>query len=62
MVNGAGTINGLMYLLSLYFQDPKFAFHLVQLITRRLVENCARIEALPGRWPEAGGLRAKAAA
>ncbi len=46
----------------LYFQDPKFGFHLVQLITRRLLENCARIEALPGRWPDADGLHAKAAA
>lgn len=36
----------------LYFQNPKFGFYLVQLITRRLLENCARIEALPGRWPD----------
>ena len=46
----------------LYFQNPKFGFHLVQLITRRLLENCARTEALPGRWPEEHRLRAKAAA
>ena len=45
----------------LYFQDPRFGFHLVQLITRRLVENCARLEALPGRWPEAERAHARAA-
>jgi CRP/FNR family transcriptional regulator, cyclic AMP receptor protein len=47
---------------ALYFQDPKFGFHLVQLITRRLLENCATTEALPGRMPELDSLRAKAAA
>jgi CRP-like cAMP-binding protein len=31
----------------LYFQNPKFGFYLVQLITARLLENCARIETLP---------------
>ena len=31
----------------LYFQDPKFGFHLVQLITRRLVENCATPRGAP---------------
>ena len=46
----------------LYFRNPRFGFRLAQVSTRRLVENCARIEALPGRWPEADGLRAKAAA
>jgi CRP/FNR family transcriptional regulator, cyclic AMP receptor protein len=46
----------------LYFQNPKFGFHLVQLITRRLLENCAKIEALPGRWPDAERRHAKAAA
>jgi hypothetical protein len=34
----------------------------VQLITRRLLENCAISEALPGRWPEKEGRHAKAAA
>lgn len=46
----------------LYFQDPRFGFHLVQLITRRLLENCARIEALPGRWPDVARLRTSEAA
>jgi hypothetical protein len=46
----------------LYFQNPKFSFHLVQLITRRLLENCATTEALPARMPDAEGGRAKAAA
>jgi len=46
----------------LYFQNPTFGFHLVQLITRRLLENSATTEALPGRWPDAGRLRARAAA
>ena len=44
----------------LYVQNPQFGFHLVQLITRRLLENCATTEALPGRMPD--GQRAKAAA
>jgi hypothetical protein len=47
---------------ALYFQNPKFGFHLVQLITRRLLENCASLEAAPGRWPDAEGLHARAAA
>jgi hypothetical protein len=47
---------------ALYFQNPKFGFHLVPLITRRLLENCARTEALPGRWPDGDASRAKAAA
>jgi hypothetical protein len=46
----------------LYFQNPKFGFHLVQLITRRLLENCATTEALPGRWPDEECRHAKAAA
>ena len=46
----------------LYFQDPKFGFHLVQLITRRLLENCAGLEALPGRRPDAQPLCAREAA
>ena len=46
----------------LYVQNPKFGFHLVQLITRRLLENCATIEALPGRMAGGGRARAKAAA
>jgi CRP-like cAMP-binding protein len=46
---------------ALYFQNPKFGFHLVQLITRRLLENCASLEAVPGRWPDAERLPAKAA-
>jgi CRP-like cAMP-binding protein len=46
----------------LYFQNPQFGFHLVQLITRRLLENCATGEALPGRWPETERPHAKAAA
>jgi CRP-like cAMP-binding protein len=47
---------------ALYFQNPKFGFHLVQLITRRLLENCARTEVLPGRWSDREGLHARAAA
>jgi len=46
----------------LYFQNPKFGFYLVQLITRRLLENCASLEALPGRMPSAEGLRMEEAA
>jgi CRP/FNR family cyclic AMP-dependent transcriptional regulator len=46
----------------LYFQNPRFGFHLVQLITARLIENCARLEALPARMPELDGPRARAAA
>ncbi|MGH6945176.1 MAG: hypothetical protein ACREH6_13270 [Geminicoccaceae bacterium] len=46
----------------LYFQNPKFGFHLVQLITARLIENCASLEALPGRRPDAESLRARKAA
>jgi CRP/FNR family transcriptional regulator, cyclic AMP receptor protein len=46
----------------LYFQNPKFGFYLVQLITRRLLENCATIEALPGRWPDMERLRMREAA
>jgi CRP/FNR family transcriptional regulator, cyclic AMP receptor protein len=46
----------------LYFQNPKLGFYLVQLITRRLLENCAATEALPDRMPEVEGLRARAAA
>lgn len=46
----------------LYFQNPKFGFYLVQLITRRLLENCATIEALPGRWPDVERLRTREAA
>ena len=30
----------------LYFQNPRFGFHLVQVSTRRLLENCATTEAL----------------
>jgi CRP-like cAMP-binding protein len=45
----------------LYFQNPKFGFYLVQLITRRLLENCATIEALPGRWPDVERLRTREA-
>ncbi|MGH6945113.1 MAG: Crp/Fnr family transcriptional regulator [Geminicoccaceae bacterium] len=44
----------------LYFQDPKFGFYLVQLITRRLIENCATMEASPGRWPDVEGARTAA--
>jgi len=44
----------------LYFQNPSFGFHLVQLITARLIENCASFEALPGRMPGADGMRAAA--
>jgi hypothetical protein len=46
----------------LYFQNPKFGFHLVQLITRRLLENCATTEALPARMPETERPHARAAA
>ena len=46
----------------LYFHNPKFGFYLVQLITARLLENCASIETLPNRWPDAQGPRTKAAA
>ena len=46
----------------LYFQEPRFGFLLVQLLTRRLIENCTSLEALPGRRPEPDGRRAKAAA
>jgi CRP/FNR family cyclic AMP-dependent transcriptional regulator len=46
----------------LYFQNPKFGFHLVQLITRRLLENCATTEALPARMPDAEDLCARQAA
>jgi CRP-like cAMP-binding protein len=46
----------------LYFQDPKFGFHMVHLITRRLLENCASLEALPGRWPDPERLRVREAA
>lgn len=46
----------------LYFQSPTFGFHLVQLITRRLLENSARLEAPPGRWPDAQHLHAREAA
>lgn len=45
----------------LYFQNPKFGFYLVQLITRRLLENCASLEAVPGRMPEVDRLHARAA-
>jgi hypothetical protein len=47
---------------ALYFQNPKFGFHSVQLITRRLLENCACLEALPGRWADAKGVRMREAA
>jgi CRP/FNR family transcriptional regulator, cyclic AMP receptor protein len=46
----------------LYFQNPKFGFHLVQLITRRLLENSAAMEAFSGRMPGGGRLRAREAA
>jgi hypothetical protein len=46
----------------LYFQNPKFGFHLVQLITARLLENCASVEALPSRWPGAERLRVRESA
>lgn len=35
--------------LQLYYQNPKFGLHLVQLITRRLIENCAMIESAADR-------------
>ncbi len=44
----------------LYVQNPAFGFHLVQLITARLIENCATLEALPGHMP-GKGMRAAAA-
>jgi hypothetical protein len=64
---GCATDGGLLAMTEdqvgrLYFQDPSFGFHLVQLITRRLLENCATTEALPGRWPETERPHAKAAA
>jgi hypothetical protein len=44
---------------ALYFQNPKFGFHLVQLITRRLLENCASprgaARPLGGRRPACEG-------
>ena len=36
----------------LYFQNPTFGFYLVQLITRRLLENCATTEALSDHAPD----------
>jgi signal-transduction protein with cAMP-binding, CBS, and nucleotidyltransferase domain len=36
----------------LYFQNPTFGFYLVQLITRRLLENCATTEAPSGHGPD----------
>ena len=35
----------------LYYQNPRFGFRLVQLITRRLIENCETAERSAGRWP-----------
>jgi hypothetical protein len=46
----------------LYFQHPMLGFHLAQLITGRLLENCASLEALPGRSPDVKRLRAREAA
>jgi CRP/FNR family transcriptional regulator, cyclic AMP receptor protein len=46
----------------LYFQDPRFGFHLVQLITKRLVENCTSMEATFGRRPDVERRPARAAA
>ncbi len=41
----------------LYYQNPEFGFNLVQLITKRLIENCETAEASSGRWPRVEGLR-----
>ena len=46
----------------LYFENPKFGSYLVQLITRRLLQNCGALEALPGRVPDAEASSARAAA
>jgi CRP/FNR family transcriptional regulator, cyclic AMP receptor protein len=46
----------------LYFQEPRFGFLLVQLLTRRLIENCTSLEALPRRRPEPERLHARPAA
>ena len=46
----------------LYFRNPRSGFRLVQLITRRLLENCATTEALPARMPDAKDLCARQAA
>ena len=35
--------------LQLYHENPRFGFYLVQLITRRLIENCAMIESAADR-------------
>ena len=34
----------------LYYQNPEFGFSLVQLITKRLIENCEAAEAPPAHW------------
>jgi CRP/FNR family transcriptional regulator, cyclic AMP receptor protein len=46
----------------LYFQNPTFGFYLVQLITRRPLENAARLEALPAGSPAVERPRLKVAA
>jgi CRP/FNR family cyclic AMP-dependent transcriptional regulator len=46
----------------LYFQEPRFGFLLVQLLTRRLIENCTSLEALPRCRPEPERLHARPAA
>ena len=42
--------------LRLYYQNPRFGFHVVRLITSRLIENCAAIEESMSR---PGSLQAK---
>jgi CRP/FNR family cyclic AMP-dependent transcriptional regulator len=46
----------------LYYQNPEFGFNLVQLITKRLIENCETAEASSGRWPHVEGLSVQPAA
>lgn len=45
----------------LYYQNPRFGFSLVQLITRRLIENCETAENSVERWPDGERSRIRAA-
>ena len=43
--------------IRLYYQNPRFGFHIVRLITRRLIENYAAIEASVSGMSSGPGLR-----
>ena len=35
--------------MQLYYQNPRFGFHVIRLITGRLVENLRRVETMAGQ-------------